>query len=90
MESPMKKYCKALVNIAVAVVLLLLAIFLLPRLLVFFLPFVIGWIISMIASPLVRFFEEKLKFKRKAGSAFVIIVVIGLVVTVIYLICSNV
>ncbi|MBO4976656.1 MAG: sporulation integral membrane protein YtvI [Lachnospiraceae bacterium] len=86
----MKKYCKALVNIAVAVVLLLLAIFLLPRLLVFFLPFVIGWIISMIASPLVRFFEEKLKFKRKAGSAFVIIVVIGLVVTVIYLICSNV
>ena len=90
MESPMKKYCKALVNIAVAVVLLLLAIFLLPRLLVFFLPFVIGWIISMIASPLVLFFEEKLKFKRKAGSAFVIIVVIGLVVTVIYLICSNV
>lgn len=89
MESPMKKYCKALVNLAVALAVLLLVIFLLPRLLVFFLPFVIGWIIALIASPMVRFFEEKIKLKRKAGSAFVIIVVIALVVLVLYLICSR-
>jgi sporulation integral membrane protein YtvI len=50
---------------------------------------VVGWLIALIASPLVRFFEEKLKIKRKAGSAFVIIVVIALVVLVIYLLAAK-
>ncbi|MCM1046755.1 MAG: sporulation integral membrane protein YtvI [Candidatus Gastranaerophilales bacterium] len=81
----MKKYVKALINLAVALVIFLLVILLLPKLLIFFAPFVAGWIIALIASPLVRFFEEKIKIKRKAGSAFVIIVVIGLVVLVLYL-----
>jgi len=86
MKSSMKKYCKALVNLALALVAALLVIFLLPRLLLYFAPFVAGWIIALIASPLVRFFEEKVKIKRKAGSAVVIVVVIGLVVLAIYLI----
>lgn len=90
MEKPMKKYCKALVNLAIAVFALLLLVFLLPKVLVFFLPFVIGWIIAWIASPLVRFFEERLKLKRKASSAFVIVVVIGLVVLCIYLIGAKI
>lgn len=81
----MKKYCKALANITIALAIFLLIILLLPRLIFFFMPFVTGWIISLIAAPMVRFFEEKLKLKRKAGSAFVIIVVIGLVVLVLYL-----
>ena len=89
MESPMKKYCKALVNLTVALCVLVLVVVLLPKVLLFFMPFVIGWIIAWIASPLVRFFEEKLKFRRKAGSAFVIIVVIGLVVLCLYLIGSK-
>lgn len=89
MESPMKKYCKALVNLGVAAIMLLLVLFLLPKLFLFFLPFVIGWIIALIASPLVRFFEEKVKIKRKAGSAVVIIVVIALVVLVLYLILAR-
>ncbi len=85
----MRKYCKAVVNLGLAFCVLLAVIFLLPRLLYFFLPFVIGWIIALIASPLVRFFEEKMKIKRKAGSAFVIIVVIALVVLVLYLVCAR-
>lgn len=89
MESPMKKYCKALANLAVAVSILVLTIVLLPKILLFFMPFVIGWIIAWISGPLVRFFEEKLKFRRKAGSAFVIVAVIGLVVLGIYLIGSK-
>lgn len=80
----MKRYSKALVNLMVAVVLFLAVIFLLPRVLVFFAPFVAGWIIALIAGPLVRFFEEKVKIKRKIGSAFVIVVVIALVVLLIY------
>lgn len=80
----MRKYAKALTNIAVAAVLFLAAVILLPRALVFFAPFVTGWIISLIASPLVRFIEEKVKLRRKAGSAFVIIVIIAMVVLLIY------
>ena len=79
MKESGKKYIKALVNLLTAAVLLLLAVFLLPRLIGFFMPFVIGWIIAAIANPLVRFLDEKLKIKRKAGSAIVIVAVIGLV-----------
>lgn len=85
----MKKYCKALVNLGVAAVILAAVLFLLPRLFLFFMPFVAGWIIALIASPLVRFFEEKVKLKRKAGSAFVIIVIIALVVLMIYIVCAQ-
>lgn len=84
-----RKYFKALTNLGVAIVVLLLVILLLPRLLIWFMPFVMAGIISMIASPLVRFFEEKIKLKRKVGSAFVIIVVIALVVLVLYLAGSK-
>lgn len=80
----MRKYSKALVNLAVAAAILLAVIGLLPKILLFFAPFVAGWIIALIAGPLVRFFEEKVKIRRKVGSAFVIVVVIGLVVLLIY------
>lgn len=84
-----RKYFKALANLGVAVAVLLLTVLLLPRLLIWFMPFVMAGIISMIASPLVRFFEEKIKLKRKVGSAFVIIVVIALVVLVLYLVGAK-
>lgn len=85
----MRKYCKALVNLAVAALLLLGVIFILPRAIVFFAPFAVGWIIALLAGPPVRFFEEKIKLKRKIGSAFVIIVVIAAVVLLLYFICSQ-
>ncbi len=80
----MVKYCKALVNLALAVIVLLLVIFLVPKILVFFMPFVVGWIIAFLAGPAVRFFEEKLKIKRKAGSVFVIILAIAVVILILY------
>lgn len=89
MDVSAKKYIKAIVNILIALAGLLLVLWLLPRVLVFFMPFVVGWIIACIASPPVRFFEEKMKIRRKAGSAFVIIVVIGLVILGMYLIGSK-
>lgn len=83
-----RKYGKALLNLGIALAGVLLALLLLPRVLVYFLPFVVGWIIAAIASPFVRFFEEKVKIKRKAGSAFVIVAVIAFVVLILYLICA--
>lgn len=84
----MRKYTKALVNLAIAAAALLAVIFLLPRVLLFFMPFVVGWLIALIAGPLVHFFEDKIKLKRKIGSAFVIVSVIALVVLILYLVLS--
>lgn len=85
----MRKYSKALVNLGVAAAVFMCVVFLLPRVLVFLSPFVAGWIIALMAGPLVRFFEEKIKLKRKIGSAFVIIAVIALVVLLLYVIGSQ-
>lgn len=89
MRPSIKKYMKVLLNLVIALVILLLCIYLAPKAIVFFMPFIIGYIIALIASPLVRFFEEKLKIKRKAGTVFVIVAVIALVVLCIYLIGSK-
>lgn len=89
MSESMKKYVKAILNLAIALVILIGVVWLVPRGIVFFMPFIIGWIIALIAGPVVRFLEKKLKIRRKAGSAFVIIAVIGLVVLAGYLIVSN-
>ena len=70
---------KLIVNIMVSLVILLLCIFLIPRLVLFFMPFVIGWIISCIANPFVVFLERKLKIRRKAGTVVVIVCVIAAV-----------
>ncbi len=89
MRRSLKRYAKVFLNLALAVVLLLLCIFVVPKLLVFFLPFLIGWVIAAIANPPVRFFEEKLRIRRKAGSAFVITTVIALVILCGYLLLSR-
>lgn len=85
----MRKYCKALANLTVTLIIFLAIVFLLPRALVLFAPFVAGWIIAAIARPMVRFLEEKVKLKRRIGSAFVIVLVIGLVVLVLYLVGAR-
>ncbi len=85
----MKKYWKAVTNLVVALAIFLSIILIVPKALVLFSPFVVGWVIAMIASPLVRFFEEKVKIKRKAGSAFVIIIVIGLIVLLGYFLLAK-
>ncbi len=85
----MKKYWKALANIGIAVGTLLLLIFVLPKMIIYFIRFVIAWIIALIASPAVRFFEEKIHLRRKAGSAFMIISVIAIVILLLYLIGAK-
>ncbi len=85
-----RTYLKVLLNLGIVAVLLLFFIFAVPRIIIYFMPFVIGWLIAWVASPLVHFFEKKLKIKRKAGSAFVIISVIALVILVGYLVSAKV
>jgi len=75
---------KAVVNIVIYIFSTVLVVFLLPKAIVFFLPFVIGWIISLIANPFVKFFEEKIKFKRKAMSAIMIVLIIAIIIAALY------
>ncbi len=89
MRPSIKKYLKVLLNLAIALLILLLFVYLVPKAIVFFMPFIVGYIVALIASPLVRFFEEKLKIKRKASSVFVIVAVIALVVLCLYLAGSK-
>lgn len=85
MRRALKLYLKVTMNLSAALVAVLLCIFLLPRCIWFFMPFILGWLISLIASPVVRFFEEKLKVRRKAMSAVVIVAVLAVVVLLVYL-----
>ena len=50
----------------------------------FLMPFVVGWIISAIATPLVNWLEKRLKIVKKLGTAMIVIMVIGLIVLVGY------
>ena len=79
-QGNLRTYLKVFVNIGILLVLLLLCIFVVPRIIIYFMPFVIGWIIALIASPPVRFLEKHLKIKRKVGSAVTIIAVIAIVI----------
>lgn len=85
----MRKYCKAVVNLTVTLILFLAIIILLPKALVLLAPFVAGWLIAAIARPMVRFLEEKVRLKRRIGGAFVIVLVIGLVVLLLYLVGAK-
>lgn len=79
-----KLYLKIIINFFIFLLLLLFAIFVLPKLVRFFLPVIIGWIVSMIANPFIRFLEQRMKIVRKLSSAVLIIVIIVAVVGGLY------
>jgi sporulation integral membrane protein YtvI len=51
-------------------------------------PFVIGWIIAIIANPLVHFLEKRVKIHRKHSSAIILILVIAAIIGVAVLIIA--
>ncbi len=89
MRKSIRIYIKVVLNLFTALAVLLFCIFLLPKCIWFFMPFIVGWLISLLASPVVHFFEEKLKVKRKAMSALVIVAVLAGVVVLVYLLIAK-
>ncbi len=79
-----RKYGKACVNLILAVCIILGCIFVAPKIMMLFMPFIVGWFLALLANPPVRFFEEKIKIKRKAGSALVIVSVIAGICFLVY------
>lgn len=77
-------YMKIGLNILTTILIVCFCIFLLPKVIRFFWPFVVGWIIALIANPLVRFLEKKVKIVRKHSSAIIIVLVLAGVVGILY------
>lgn len=78
------KYLKIFCNLLAAVGIVLVIFFILPRLLAYFMPFVFGFVFSLIANPVVRFLEKKIRIKRKYGSVLIIVLVIAVIVLLCY------
>jgi len=77
-------YVKIVVNLILCILAAVLVIWLGPKLLSFFLPFVIALIVSAIANPLVNFLEKKVKILRKYSSAVIIVFVLAILFALIY------
>lgn len=75
---------KLILNLILPILAVIATLYLGGKLIVLFMPFFVGWVISLIANPLVRFLEKKLKIVRKAGSVIVIVVVLALIVLACY------
>ena len=58
------KYIKACVNLILAIVIMIVCIYVAPKIILLLMPFVLGWFLAALANPLVRFFEEKIRIKR--------------------------
>lgn len=84
MNDGVRHYLKIGINLTVTCVAIVLVVWLLPKLLGFFLPFVIGGVIAALANPIVQFLEKHLKIRRRAGSAVTIILVISAVALLLY------
>ncbi len=84
-----RPYWKVAVSLAFSLAGTVLFLVVGYRLMVFFMPFVIGWVISSIAAPLVNLLEKRVRIMRKLGSALIIIAVLVGIILLVYLLVST-
>lgn len=84
-----RPYWKVIVSLAFSLVGTLLFLYLGYKLIGFFMPFVIGWFIAYIASPVVNWLEKRVKIVKKLGSVIMIVGVLAAVCFIIYFIIST-
>lgn len=79
------KYLKILCNFIAMLIILFAIFYVLPKAVIYFMPFVVGFVIARIANPVIRFLERRIRIKRKYG--FVLMTV--LVIAAIVLVCEG-
>ncbi|MEJ8786981.1 sporulation integral membrane protein YtvI [Dorea sp. ICN-14282] len=84
-----RPYWKVIVSLAVSLIGTILFIYVGYRLLAFFMPFVIGWFLAYVASPLVNWLEKRVRIVKKLGSALIIILVLAGVGLLCYFLGSK-
>lgn len=84
-----RPFWKVAVSLALSLIGTILFIYIGYKMLIFFMPFVIGWFLSFIANPVVEWLEKRLKIVKKLGSAIIIVAVLAGVVFLIYFIGNK-
>ena len=85
-----KRYLKSIAVFIITILGIVGGVYFGMKFLKFFMPFVIGWMIALIANPLVRILEKRMKVARKHTSMLVIIAVLAVIIGGIYLISVKV
>ena len=85
-----RPFWKIAVSLALSLIGTILFIYFGYMFLGFFIPFVIGWFISYVASPIVKWLERRLKIVKKLGSAMIIILVLAGVILLVYFVGSRI
>lgn len=80
-----KRYVRMILNIVIPILEIALFLWLVPRLLGYFMPFVLGWLIAVLVNPLVKLFERRLRLVRRHGSMLILCTVLALVLGACYL-----
>ena len=62
------------------VILILIGLFLAFKLAIFYTPFLIAFIISLMVEPAIRFIMKKMKFTRKTSSIIIFIIVSAIII----------
>ena len=70
------KYKKATVNIILMILISVVCLWVVPKIILLFMPFVLGGFLSLLLNPFVCFWEEKIKIKRKIGTLFIMLLVL--------------
>ncbi len=78
------KYLKILCNLMLTVAVILVIIFVVPRVIVYFMPFVVGFLFSLLVNPIVRFLDRRIRINRKFGSVLMIALAIGIAALIVY------
>lgn len=78
------KYLKILCNLTFSLAVILVIIFVVPRIIVYFMPFVVGFLFSLLVNPIVRFMDRRIKISRKFGSVLMIALAISIVALIVY------
>ncbi|MCF2554855.1 sporulation integral membrane protein YtvI [Faecalicatena contorta] len=84
-----RPYWKVIVSLVFSLIATILFVYVGMKLLIYFMPFVIGWFIAYAVSPLVNWLEKRLKIVKKLGSAIIIILVLAAVTGILYLAFSR-
>lgn len=85
----MNYWTKVLKKLLVLIISLL-AIYFCFKLAIFFMPFLIAFIISLLLEPAIKFFMKKCKLKRKTSSIIVLIVIIGIILSLLIWLISTI
>ncbi|MDD3404029.1 MAG: sporulation integral membrane protein YtvI [Hespellia sp.] len=84
-----RPYWQVAVSLMFSILATVAFVFIGWKLIIFLMPFVIGWLIALIITPIVRWLEKRLKIVKKLASVLTVVLVLGLFVVIIYFAVSR-